>query len=187
MTSAKISSPAQRKLYFAYGSNLSLTQMANRCPESSYYSLAVLKKYRWIINDRGYANILPSNEENLVYGLLFWISTSDEETLDRAEGVPSVYEKHIITVSTQSVEGKASGEVKVLVYVDVTRVREGVCREEYVARMNRGIKDAVAKGMPMSYVKDVLRRFVPEEELKGEKIEDPFLIHEEKNSGTSSE
>lgn len=89
--------------------------------------------------------------------------------------MPSVYEKHVLPVSTQSKEGKEDGEVEALVYVDVQRVSDGICRKEYMARMNRGIKDAVEKGMPAGYVRDVLRRWVPEEDLDDGDVKDPFF------------
>lgn len=40
--------------------------------------------------------------------------------------------------------------------MDVARPGEEVCKEEYVKRMNRGIRDAVSKGMPESYVEGVI-------------------------------
>lgn len=67
--------------------------------------------------------------------------------------------------------------MQALVYVDEKRLGEGKAWPEYVARMNRGIRDAVAKGMEGGYVEGVLRPFVPEP-TKGEgeegEIEDPF-------------
>ena len=45
-------------IYFGYGSNLWLHQMALRCPTSQYLGVARLNGYRWIINDRGYANVV---------------------------------------------------------------------------------------------------------------------------------
>ncbi|KAF5546635.1 hypothetical protein FPHYL_10437 [Fusarium phyllophilum] len=45
-------------LYFAYGSNLSTKQMRRRCPYSTPVGLAYLKGWRWIINERGYANVV---------------------------------------------------------------------------------------------------------------------------------
>ncbi|KAH8668779.1 hypothetical protein BX600DRAFT_510843 [Xylariales sp. PMI_506] len=48
-------------LYFAYGSNLSPTQMAQRCPESRVLGLAHLPGWKWLINDRGYANIVQED------------------------------------------------------------------------------------------------------------------------------
>ncbi|EWZ95012.1 hypothetical protein BFJ70_g10242 [Fusarium oxysporum] len=53
-------------LYFAYGSNLSTKQMRRRCPYSTPVGLAYLKGWRWIINERGYANVvqLPIDSDN---------------------------------------------------------------------------------------------------------------------------
>ncbi|KAI1413174.1 hypothetical protein F5Y13DRAFT_161727 [Hypoxylon sp. FL1857] len=45
-------------LYFAYGSNLSPTQMQVRCPSSPPVGLAYLPGWTWLINERGYANIV---------------------------------------------------------------------------------------------------------------------------------
>ena len=189
-------------LYFAYGSNLSHTQMSLRCPHSTYHALGVLPCYKWIIGERGYANIISSSNPNdSVIGMLYMLSPSDEETLDRAEGVPHAYTKHHLPISIltpppnpSTLKGgvlahpripldpeytPAPGPttVEALVYIDARRLEEGVCKEEYVHRMNRGIKDAVAKGMSQEYVKQVMRRFVREEEvLKAEEVKDPFHI-----------
>ncbi|KAI1375288.1 hypothetical protein F4677DRAFT_133205 [Hypoxylon crocopeplum] len=48
-------------LYFAYGSNLSPTQMHERCPLSTPVGLARLPGWIWLINKRGYANIVPQD------------------------------------------------------------------------------------------------------------------------------
>ncbi|GAB7351274.1 hypothetical protein MBLNU459_g1692t1 [Dothideomycetes sp. NU459] len=49
---------AASTLYFGYGSNLWLHQMAQRCPSSTYLGIARLDGYRWMINSRGYANVV---------------------------------------------------------------------------------------------------------------------------------
>lgn len=219
--------PTPERLYFAYGSNLSLLQMASRCPTSTYHSFGVLRGYKWIIGERGYANVVKTSKsktkaraktENLsskdkptgvadgklgedrvedesdgkqvdvVYGMLYILQEEDEEKLDKAEGVPYAYFKRELDVeliskasaSSQSTTSKdAKGEVvKALVYVDEKRLGEGVCKEEYVARMNRGIRDAMGKGMERAYVERVLRRFVREEDVDVDGVEDPF--HPEK-------
>lgn len=56
---ASTSDPPTQRLYFAYGSNLALSQMEMRCPSSPYVAPARLKNWRWQINKRGYANIVP--------------------------------------------------------------------------------------------------------------------------------
>ena len=64
----------KRTLYFAYGSNLSLAQMASRCPTSTHHALGVLHGYKWIIGKRGYANVIAtSNPPNEVWGMLYWL------------------------------------------------------------------------------------------------------------------
>ena len=88
--------PAQperpRSLYFAYGSNLQLKQMAKRCPDSQYQGRARLHNFRWQINDRGFANIIP-DPNTFVEGLCYLLSAEDEMRLDRSEGVPTAYQK----------------------------------------------------------------------------------------------
>ena len=113
------------------------------------------------------------------YGMLYILEDEDEEKLDRAEGVPYAYVKRELDIELVTKEGGVGqGEiVNALVYVDEKRLGEGVCKEEYVARMNRGIRDAVGKGMEREYVEKVLRRFVREEEVNGVVV-DPF--HPEK-------
>ncbi|KAK7962676.1 uncharacterized protein PG986_003501 [Apiospora aurea] len=48
----------QCKLYFAYGSNLSCSQMKTRCPTADPVGLGHLRGWTWIINERGFANIV---------------------------------------------------------------------------------------------------------------------------------
>ncbi|KAI1167106.1 hypothetical protein F5B18DRAFT_603766 [Nemania serpens] len=59
-------SPAKGCLYFAYGSNLSTAQMRNRCPLSTPIGLAHLAGWTWIINERGYANIVSNEHQGSV-------------------------------------------------------------------------------------------------------------------------
>ena len=63
-----------------------LEQMARRCPNSVYVGTATLRHFRWIINERGYANVVRSNGD-WVEGLVFLIDSSDERRLDKSEGV----------------------------------------------------------------------------------------------------
>ena len=115
-------------LYFAYGSNLSLTQMHSRCPSSEYVGVARLHGYRWIVNTRGFANVVECQGSE-VYGLLYQLTEIDEAKLDECEGVPFAYEKEVMKVEIwRTREGvvvdmkekeKWKGEcVEVLVYVD---------------------------------------------------------------------
>jgi len=92
------------RYYFAFGSNMHIKQMAARCPESTLVARAVLQGYRWQINERGVANIVQSKpgEPDIVEGILFSVSSKDERTLDRNEGVSKkFYERVLLTVAVE--------------------------------------------------------------------------------------
>jgi gamma-glutamylcyclotransferase len=101
MTSEPSKSVPQAKpesLYFAYGSNLQLAQMRKRCPESRYLGVAYLRGYKFQINQRGYANVVPS-QDDVVAGLCYLLSAEDERRLDVNEGVAfGAYQKEILDV-----------------------------------------------------------------------------------------
>jgi gamma-glutamylcyclotransferase len=139
------------KLYFAYGSNLWLDQMRKRCPDQSVFSHGVLKGYRWIITTRGVANIVKSVPDE-VHGIIYEISESDEETLDRCEGVSNgdYYKKTVLVEA-------AGQQVNCLVYIDPTE-EEGRPRQEYIKRINAGLIDAK---LPEEYVIGCIRKFIP--------------------------
>ncbi|KAJ5210222.1 hypothetical protein N7491_010029 [Penicillium cf. griseofulvum] len=97
-----------RQYYFAFGSNMSLTQMAERCPGSTFIGKATLRGYKWQINQRHVANIVkvtedvssgPADQGDVVEGLVFSITDKDRRTLDRKEGIKlGVYERVVLNV-----------------------------------------------------------------------------------------
>ena len=85
------------RFYFAFGSNLHLGQMAKRCPESRYVGVAILHGWRFQINNRGFANVVPSPGDH-VEGLVYRLNRTDEANLDRNEGVPTAYQKYSLPI-----------------------------------------------------------------------------------------
>jgi gamma-glutamylcyclotransferase len=99
-------------LYFAYGSNMSLAQMALRCPSSRFVGRARLHGYKFQINERGFANVVHTNmtddnvaaatssegSEDFTDGLVYRLTRNDEASLDRSEGVPTAYQKKLLSV-----------------------------------------------------------------------------------------
>ena len=51
--------------------------------------------------------------------------------------------------------------IRALVYVDEHRTKPGEINAEYIGRMNRGIKEAVALGLSEAWVDKVMRRWIP--------------------------
>lgn len=149
--------------------------MATRCPTSTYLGIARLPHYTWLINDRGYANVVEANSSSShysdeVYGLVYSLLPEDEKRLDRNEGVPIAYTKELIACEFWPGENHEKIDTGVpplektsmLVYIDRSRTTPDKPREEYVYRMNQGIRDAVERGVPEEYVRDVMRKFIPE-------------------------
>lgn len=79
------------KLYFAYGSNMYLPQMAVRCCDSMLFGKGILRNYRWQTNSLGGGNVVDSGPEDFVEGILFTVSASDVQTLRRYEGIAWQY------------------------------------------------------------------------------------------------
>lgn len=176
------------QLYFAYGSNLSIKQMATRCPESQYIGLAILPDYIWHINERGYANIAPCAGAT-VHGLVYKLSDDDESRLDRREGVEfGCYQKKNVTVTLHeappSLQGRtvemavnniarflpqqeqqARAQSEVLVYLSDHYKGCGKAHYEYIVRMNSEIRDAVALGVPVGYIDEMMRPSIPDREF----------------------
>ncbi|RMZ73402.1 AIG2 family [Pyrenophora seminiperda CCB06] len=111
--------PTNPTLYFGYGSNLWHHQMLTRCPTSTYIGIARLRPYTWLINTRGYANVVsaptptsststttttttttpPPTYSTTVYGLVYTLHPTDEAQLDINEGVPTAYTKELLPCS----------------------------------------------------------------------------------------
>lgn len=147
--------------------------MKRRCPTSTYLGIARLKGYRWIVNKRGYANIVethtsPQGHSNEVWGLVFELQPADEAQLDINEGVPEAYTKEDMLVDFWPAKGDHRPDVSnepqrinMLAYIDGKRIEPDVPKKEYIYRMNEGIKDAVEEGVPASYVDEIIRKFIP--------------------------
>ena len=82
--------------YFAYGSNMDVQQMAERCSDAVVVGTACLPGHRFLINTHGVATVVPSQGE-AVHGVLWAISKADEASLDHYEGVAAGFYRKVIT------------------------------------------------------------------------------------------
>lgn len=104
----------ERKLYLAYGSNLSVEQMAVRCPDAKIAGMAVLKD--WKLCFKIHADIEPC-EGGVVPVLVWEISREDEKNLDLYEGYPSYYIKKELDIIMTNLDGKHPKKVTAMAYV----------------------------------------------------------------------
>ena len=82
----------EENLYFAYGSNLDLEQMAQRCPDAEIVGPVRLENYELRFRGSGFATVAPK-KGSVVYGLLWKLTPNCEQSLDRYEGYPHFYYK----------------------------------------------------------------------------------------------
>ena len=89
---------SNERLYFAYGSNINLDQMAYRCPGATPLMPVVLNGYELTYRGGGVANVIPK-ENSTVLGLMWQLTPECEKSLDRYEGYPNFYHKTDVAVT----------------------------------------------------------------------------------------
>lgn len=93
-------SKPKRRLYIAYGSNLNLEQMSQRCPTAQAVGTSILKDWRLLFRG-GDTNSVATVERfrgGSVPVLVWQLQPQDETALDRYEGWPSLYRKEILRI-----------------------------------------------------------------------------------------
>jgi gamma-glutamylcyclotransferase len=176
--------------YFAYGTDLSLDPMSRNFSSAQYVGRATITNYRWIINDRGVANIFYA-PGNWVEGHVYSLSPKDADTLTDAKRSRGFYPKSRISVklweAPDALYGRTPGDLKddrankLLsradrrgenirehpprtdndILVFASRSsREGWPNTTYAETINDGIRDARMLGMTDGYVERYLRQFV---------------------------
>ena len=103
-----------KRYYISYGSNLSVEQMAHRCPDAKVVGMAAIQDWKLVF--RVHANIEPC--DGRVVPVLIWeISGRDERNLDLYEGYPSYYYKQDMAVTMTDLDGKNPQEITAMVYL----------------------------------------------------------------------
>ena len=82
-------------IYLAYGSNLHIEHMQQRCPTAEVLGTSTLHGYRLVFN--GVATIEPDPDRSVPV-LLWDIKPADEIPLDRYEGYPQLYRRETVQV-----------------------------------------------------------------------------------------
>lgn len=141
-------------LYFAYGSNINLHQMAERCPDAQPVGAAWLYDYELLFrsNNRGVgvATIVP-HKGGEVRGLLWRITPSCELSLDKYEGYPRLYKKETVPVRTRD-----GWEIPVMTYIMTNEwLREPVLpSKEYSTTIREGYRQ---NGLPVKALDEALK------------------------------
>lgn len=125
-------------LYIAYGSNLNLSQMEQRCPTARVIGASEIKDYELVFRGSRYsavATIEPCEGSNVPI-LLWGIRPEDEKSLDRYEGYPNFYEKENMQIV---LNGRT---VSAMVYVMTPGHELGIPSDRYKISIEDGYMDA---------------------------------------------
>lgn len=137
------------RLYVAYGSNLNLSQMALRCPDAKIYGVGVLNNWELLFRGsptNSHATIKRHSDKSVP--VLVWsISETDEQQLDRYEGFPVYYYKKDVMVN---IDGKKK---KAMVYIMNERRLPGIPSARYVQTIRQGYID---NDLDLDFLEDAL-------------------------------
>lgn len=149
------------RLYFAYGSNMCPSQMAFRCPGARAVGRAQLYGWRFHVNTRGSASILP-NWDGVVHGVLWRCNPQHFQILDKYEGVHwgNYRRRHVEVLMPCGTPARA------VVYAG-TRIYNGIARVRYMT--TAVLPGARSFGLPESYIEE-LESWLPRRPV-GEKKE----------------
>jgi gamma-glutamylcyclotransferase (GGCT)/AIG2-like uncharacterized protein YtfP len=140
-------------LYFAYGSNMNLSQMKDRCPCARFLKRGFIKGYKFVydgysgIRRGAVANIIPS-ENSILWGAVFEITKECLSQLDDFEGYPNAYARQEFEVWDDNSE-----PCNAIAYLRVGRTIAKP-NEDYEQIILRGAKDC---NLPEEYVSEFLK------------------------------
>lgn len=134
-------------LYFAYGANMDIADMAKRAPNSRPLGPARLPRHRFIIMKEGYASVVRDPRRS-VHGLLWDLSLADLRPLDKFEGV----DRGLYTKINQPVVVEG-GAKRALVYV-ASSAEPGRPKAGYLEGI---VAAARALGFPAAYIAELDR------------------------------
>ena len=126
-----------KRYYLAYGSNLNIDEMKNRCPFAIPLGSSAIKDYRLVYKGTkqiSYLTIEPC-EGSIVPVGVYEITPLDELNLDYYEGVPTLYSKHTITVPLYGTE------IEAIVYIMNPEFSYNLPSNSYIERCSIGYKN----------------------------------------------
>ena len=164
----------EKPLYFAYGSNINLEQMAHRCPDAQIVGPVTLENYELRFRGSGFATVTPK-KGSVVHGLLWKLTPESERALDRYEGYPRHYTKEQVSVRTA--DGAA---VSVMAYI----MAEPMCRQPalpspyYYRAIQQGFE---ANDLPVESLEEAWNRTI--DEVWSDKVDRPQKRNKVKPKG----
>ena len=132
--------------YFGYGMNTNIDGMRQRCPNAISLGYAILPEHKFRF--AGPADVVK-HPGSIVHGVLWDITPSCLESLDRLEGYPFFYDREFRTVKHL---GK---EIQAIVYYMTPGHPDGLPSNGYYQCLQEGCR---AHGVPTKQIKRAAHR-----------------------------
>ena len=128
------------KYYIAYGSNLNVAEMRQRCPDAQILGTGSLQD--WSLQCKGAwhrAYLTIAEERGSTVPVVIWqVSEADEAVLDDYEDYPALYYKRDMDVPCRDSETGLASTVTAFVYIMVDAYPLAVPTEEYMDTCREG-------------------------------------------------
>lgn len=133
----------KKKYYLAYGSNLNIGQMQQRCPDAKPIGRALLKGYKLLFKGSrtgSYLTIEP--ERNSIVPVIVWeVTENDERRLDQYEGYPVFYYKKVKTITYTDISTGHTQKCNAFVYIMDENRPYGLPSDLYLKICREGYHD----------------------------------------------
>ena len=141
------------RIYFAYGSNMSVRRLKKRVSSAEPLGMGWLPKYKLMFRKRsqdlsGKCDVVPA-EACRAFGVLFEIDSSQEERLDQCEGLNGGYLKKACNVQV----GEGQCMPAFTYYAHPKHVDDNL--RPYTWYLNHVIIGAEEASLPETYVREV--------------------------------
>lgn len=131
------------KYYIAYGSNLDVEKMKDRCPNATIYGTSQIKNYELLFKgypSRSYLTIEKKEGSSVPVGV--WLTNEeDEKLLDIYEDYPNLYYKTEMVLPVKNKQTGVIQEQTCYVYIMYEDRTFEIPSEEYINTCLTGYRD----------------------------------------------
>lgn len=133
----------KQRYYAAYGSNLNAEQMRSRCPDARVIGTAELDGWRLLFKESisGFYLTIEQEESSRVPVAVWKVSETDEDRLDRFEGVPRCYYKKELVLGIKGIKSGKIRRRRVFLYIMHEERPLGLPTRRYVTTCAQGYHD----------------------------------------------
>lgn len=152
----------KKKYYLAYGSNLNIRQMRNRCPTAKPIGITAIPDYELLYKGSKTGSYLTIEKKkgSLVPIVVWEVTAADEKRLDAYEGYPNFYYKKEMKLPVRLANGKTK-KLTAFIYIMHEERELGCPSLAYIRTCKEGYRNF---GFDQKYLETAYLRSTKEED-----------------------